>query len=116
MESDFDLIFLNGEQLVSLPSLVKKTFDSAVISSSIAYFNSSSITKFEDSSLSYLIYTCPELSLKPGAPSETPNLVDVPEQDPFEAPYRQEETILELKDHALLLNKNALLRGKYSLV
>lgn len=115
METVLNSVYLSDAQSLVLPSLVKQKFDSAAISSSISYYKSSSVTEFEDSSsLSYLIHICPELSSKPGAPPETPNLVDEPEQDPFAAPYRQEETILELKDHVLLLNKNALLRGKSS--
>lgn len=99
--------------LDSLPSLVSSTFASAVAKDQVSIFQASSSSKHcGTGAFGHVVFVCPELDEKPGAPHQTPDLSSPKEKDPFEGPsFPEGQSIADLGDHVALTNTNAMRDG-----
>jgi hypothetical protein len=96
--------------LDSLPSLVASTFASAVEKDQVSVFEASSSSKHSGSgAFDHVVFVCPELDEKPGAPHKTPDLSSPKDKDPFKGPsFPEGQSIADLGDHVALNNTNAM--------
>lgn len=98
----------------SLPSLIKGSFDAAVEAEQITIYEEvSSSTQHGVGAFSHVIFVCPELDEKPGAPHKTPDLASETEKDPFEGPsFEPGQAIADLGEHVLMTNQQAMRDGE----